>query len=226
MARKGRIELPRAVYHVLDRGDLLNWTSVNDNGYLAILQHNDLNQYTSINGFVPGYDGNFNQTTTYYGQTLVYDSLNRPVGGSMQCTYDGLGRCVRRTVGGVTTLFTYDDWSPILEWDGAGNWKAWTLYGAKVDEIFARYDTAYGALMFKQDNQGSVTFLLDGGNRVIEKYTYDVFGRPTVTSWNYQTASWKAPSDRSSVYNRFMFTGREYIPEFGIYDYRHRMYLP
>jgi YD repeat-containing protein len=44
-------------------------------------------------------------------------------GHSASFTYDGLGRCVRRTVDGVTRLFAYDAWNPIVEWDQAGNWK-------------------------------------------------------------------------------------------------------
>jgi RHS repeat-associated protein len=94
------------------------------------------------------------------------------------------------------------------------------------DEVLCRSDATYGALMYKRDNQGNVLFLLDGSNRRIEQYTYDVFGRATVTSWNYQTASWKPPSDRSSFGNRFMYTGREWIADIQHYDYRHRLYNP
>ncbi len=206
--------------------DLLNWTSVNDNGYVAPFQHSDLNQYTSINGAPMSFDANFNQTTTHYGYSFVYNAQNQVAGGSMQATYDGLGRCVRRTVGGNTLLFTYDGWNPILEWDGAGNWKGWTIYGARTDEVVARYDATYGPLLYKQDNQGSVTFVMDGGNRIIEKYTYDVYGRPTVTSWDYNSGTWKAPSDRSSFGNRFMFTGREWLADVQLYDYRYRLYDP
>jgi RHS repeat-associated protein len=206
--------------------DLLNWTSVNDNGYLSVRASNAMNQYTNVNSFVPGYDGNFNETTNYHGQTFIYNAANQVVGGSIQATYDGLGRCVRRTVGGVTTLFTYDNWNPILEWDQGGNQRARNIYGAKADEILGRYDAIYGPLIYKQDKRGNVTFLLDGANRVIEKYTYDAFGRPAVTSWNYQTSAWKAPSDRSSFGNRFMFTGREWLAEINAYDYRHRLYYP
>jgi RHS repeat-associated protein len=205
--------------------DLLNWTSVNDNGYLAPFANNAMNQYTGINGSAPQYDGNFNQTTSN-GATFVYNAQNQVVNGSMQATYDGLGRCRRRTVGGTTIVFTYDEWNPIVEWDAGGSWKAWTIYGAKPDEVLCRSDATYGALMYKRDNQGNVLFLLDGSNRRIEKYTYDVFGRATVTSWNYITNSWKAPSDRSSFGNRFMYTGREWITEIQHYDYRHRLYNP
>ncbi len=193
---------------------------------VAPFQHSDLNQYTSINGAPMSFDANFNQTTTHYGYSFVYNAQNQVAGGSMQATYDGLGRCVRRTVGGNTLLFTYDGWNPILEWDGAGNWKGWTIYGARTDEVVARYDATYGPLLYKQDNQGSVTFVMDGGNRIIEKYTYDVYGRPTVTSWDYNSGTWKAPSDRSSFGNRFMFTGREWLADVQLYDYRHRLYDP
>jgi RHS repeat-associated protein len=55
---------------------------------------------------------------------------------------------------------------------------------------------------------------------VIERYTYDVFGSPTILSTNNTQLS------TSAYGNRFMFQGREYFPELGIYDYRHRMYHP
>lgn len=206
--------------------DLLNWTAVNANGYWAPFANSPLNQYTSVNSFVPSYDGNFNQTTGYYGATFSYNAENQLVGGSMEATYDGLGRCVRRTGGGTTTLFTYDGWTPILEWDQWGNRRVWNVYGVGPDDILVRWDATHGTLFYKQDRRGSVTFLLDGGNRVIEKYTYDAYGRPEVTSWDYGTGTWKAPSDRSSFGNRFAFTGREWIAELSVYDYRHRLYDP
>jgi RHS repeat-associated protein len=135
-------------------------------------------------------------------------------------TYDGLGRCVRRTVDGVTRLFTYDAWNPIMEWDEAGNWKAMNLYGSGADEILGRYDATLGPLIYKQDKQGNVTFVLNAGNQTIEKYTYDAYGTPTILSTNNTQLS------TSAIGNRFMYTGREYLQELGIYDYRHRYYLP
>jgi RHS repeat-associated protein len=205
---------------------LLNWTSVNDNGYLAQLQHSQLNQYTNVNTVPISFDGNFNQTSSYYGHSYLYNAQNQLVGGSMQATYDGLGRCVRRTLGGNTLLFTYDGWNPIIEWDASNNFRGWTIYGAGADEVLLRYDATYGPLIYKHDNQGSVTFLLQGNNQIVEKYTYDAYGRPTVTSWDYNTNSWKAPSDRSSYGNRYMFTGREWLADVQLYDYRNRLYNP
>lgn len=111
--------------------------------------------------------------------------------------------------------------TPLSEWDAAGNRRAWTIYGAKTNEIVARNDYTYGPLLYKQDNQGSVTFIMNGSNEVVEAYTYDAFGKPTVTNGDGTAArGW------SNYGNRFMFTGREYLSQPGIYDYRHRMYDP
>lgn len=128
---------------------------------------------------------------------------------------------MRRTVNGAARIFTYDGWKPILEWDQWGNWLAWNIYGAGPDEILARTDATYGAMIYKQDRLGNVVALLNANGNVVEKYFYEAFGKPTVTDYwggNARNASWYG--------NRFMFTGREWIPELGIYDYRNRMYHP
>jgi RHS repeat-associated protein len=65
-----------------------------------------------------------------------------------------------------------------------------------------------------------VQFLLSGQNLGLEKYTYDVFGKPKIVGWNGDVRG-------ISLYgNRFLFTGREYLYTLGIYDYRHRHYHP
>jgi RHS repeat-associated protein len=206
--------------------DTLNRQSVNDNGAVTNYTANGMNQYTDITGQGLHYDGNFN---IWYlnGGYVTYDADKRvtsvSVGGSewMHFTYDGLGRCVRRMEMGTTTLFTYDEWNQMLEWDEWGNFKAWNIYGARADEILARYDTTNGALIYKQDKLGNVVFLLDGSGNLRERYRYDAFGAPTVTDWYGNThggASWYG--------NRFLFTGREYLAWIACYDYRNRMYRP
>src|SRR5207302_3122135 len=74
--------------------------------------------------------------------------------------------------------------------------------------------------IYKQDHHGNVVGLLDGGGNVIERYRYDAFRKPTILSTN------NARLSTSAIGNRFMFQGREWIKELGIYDYRHRMYHP
>ena len=51
-----------------------------------------------------------------------------------------------------------------------------------------------------------------------ESYQYDVFGKVTVLDNS------GSPIANSAYSNRFMFTGREWIAEVGLYDYRNRVY--
>jgi len=71
-----------------------------------------------------------------------------------------------------------------------------------------------------------VVALLDGGGTVQEEYSYDAFGQPTVTDYWGNVRSVGNGRPVSWCGNRFMYTGREYIAELGIYDYRHRFYHP
>lgn len=208
--------------------DILNRSSVTENGAVTNYATNGMNQMTSLNGQTIGYDGNFNYASIG-GWGFGYDAENRLTsldhsGPRAAFVYDGLGRCVRRTIEGVTTLITYDAWNPILEWDQGGNWTAVNVYGAKADEILVRVDVVHGPMSYKRDRQGNITFVLGGSTQIIEQYTYDAFGRPTIMNGS------GVVNDNlhavSAVGNRFMFQGREYFGELGLSDFRRRFYAP
>jgi RHS repeat-associated protein len=127
---------------------------------------------------------------------------------------------VKRTVAGVTLLFTYDDWKPIIEWNSAGAWSASNVYGAGPDEILARNGSGQ-QLTYKQDQHGNVMAVLGSTGSVVEKYTYDAFGAPKVLN-----GSGTVLPNGTAVANRFLFQGREWIAELAVYDYRHRFYQP
>ncbi len=200
---------------------------MNDNGAVTSYTPNGLNQLTAVTGMASTYDQNFNQKKingwvyTYDAARRIGDATNSTTGHSIQFSYDGLNRCVKRVTDGVTSLITYDGWKPIAEWDTDGTRTAWNMYGPGPDQILMRYrasDASY--LHYHADQFGSVKFLLNSANTGIEKYTYDAFGAPKITDWagNVRTDS--------AYGNRFMFTGREYLSTIGIYDYRNRMYSP
>jgi RHS repeat-associated protein len=69
-------------------------------------------------------------------------------------------------------------------------------------------------------------FVLNSSNQIVEKYTYDAYGTPKVTDGAGNPITYPDGSPKSAIGNRFMYTGREWIGELGIYDYRHRYYLP
>jgi RHS repeat-associated protein len=197
--------------------DKLNRTSMNDNGNTSSYTYSQMNQYV-VNGAAYNYDGNFDLA-----------SAANSSGASGAFIYDGLGRCVKRTINGVTVVITYDGWKPTIEWDANGNLSALNLYGTGPDEILYRY-VAAGNQRFRyhHDIHGNVIFLLDfWSSTVVERYTYDAFGKPTsITDW-WGNGHYDANGHFASSYdNRFMFQGREWLGELGIYDYRHRIYQP
>ena len=203
----------------------------------------DLNQYSIIgiqggaqgiaDQFFPDtnlpltWDNNFN-LKTFANWTYTYDAENRlisvngPGPHSALLYYDGVGRCVKRVIDNVTTILTYDQWTPIGEWDGNGNLRAYNVFGLGDDEILYR-NTGSADYYYKSDAMGNVKFILDGhGNG--EKYNYDAFGKAWITDLDGTHGRWV-----SGCGNRFMFSGREYFSEFatfGLYDMRNRVYDP
>jgi len=73
---------------------------------------------------------------------------------------------------------------------------------------------------FHADGLGSIVALTDASGQLVETYRYDVYGQPII-----QDASGSALAV-SSVGNRYLFTGREYDSETGLYYYRARYYHP
>jgi RHS repeat-associated protein len=216
--------------------DKLNRMSVTDtpgSGTPVVTNYSTvaLNQYGSVGGVTYGYDDNFNLTVAP-GLNVSYDAANRVVSASghhpytgddhAEYVYDGLDRCVKQTMNGVVTIFVYDGWKAIAEFDEWNYFQAWNVYGPGPDEILLRYNSQgkYGYVRFQQDRHGNIAFLIDNDGEGIEKYTYDVFGRPAITDWfgNVHTYSYYG--------HRFLFQGRDYFHELGIYDYRHRFYHP
>jgi len=65
---------------------------------------------------------------------------------------------------------------------------------------------------YHYDGLGSVTEVTDSNGTVVESYTYDAYGNPSVTG--------------SLIGNPYMYTGRRWDEESGIYYYRARQYDP
>src|SRR5437868_14653432 len=92
-------------------------------------------------------------------------------------------RSIRLAGGSNTVIYVYDGWNPIVEFDGAGNFQAWNIYGARADEILARWFAGVGNLSYHSDKNGNVYALMDSSGNVVEKYSYDAFGQQTITDW-------------------------------------------
>ena len=75
-----------------------------------------------------------------------------------------------------------------------------------------------GVVFYLHDGLGSTVALTDATGAKVESYTYDVFGTVTVRDAGGSVIG------ATAYANRFAFTGREWIQEIGIYDYRNRVY--
>ncbi len=83
---------------------------------------------------------------------------------------------------------------------------------------------------YHYDGLGSGVGLSDSAGVFVERYAYDVFGGCVVHIDAGNDGVWMTgddtPDTQSAVDNPFLFTGRQYDPETGLYYYRARMYSP
>jgi len=191
--------------------------SVNGNtSYTA----NNLNQYTAVNGSTYSYDGDGNVIGG--NGTYLYDAQNRletaQVGATTdQLYYDSKNRVVQREINGTPTFFIYDGWDLIEERDATNAVLASYIHGVRQDEMLSK-TTPAGTIYYHHNALGSVTDLTNSSGTVVEKYKYDVYGKPSIQDGSGN------PLTATAYGNRFLFTGREYLAEVGLYDYRNRVY--
>ncbi len=195
---------------------------------------NGLNQYLDWSGTPINYEGNGD--VVYDGwMSATYNALNQPVSmssptsnGTMWFGYDPLGRCVKRWIGpsgdpssNPATYLYYNGWNLIQEGPSATSVSMLYIHGGRVDEIVKQIRGSDGwERFFQHDAQGNCILQTDGAGNLVEQYDYDAFGQP----YFYDAAG--SDIGGSPWGNRFLFTGREWLHDLWIYDYRHRMYHP
>jgi RHS repeat-associated protein len=152
--------------------------------------------------------------------------------------YDPLGRCVKRWVGesgdiysNPATYYHYDGWNMLQEGNNAWGPARVYVHGTRVDEIVWSQNTFTGEQAYHHyDARGHCTLLTDSFAGILEQYEYDAFGQAyffdsagnSIGSYD-QFNHWQG---YSLFGNRFLFTGREWLPDLRLYDYRNRMYQP
>ena len=186
---------------------------------------NDRNQYVYVNGLFAGYDGNGN--LDFHDQSLFsYDAHNRLTsanvnGNYVPFWYDAFGRQILRGSNGQWIYSIWDGWNLVAEYNEHGTLLRSYVHGAGTDEMVVRFNGG-PTIWYAQDAQGSTTHLTDDSGTVVERYKYDpaLAGVPSIYDGN------GVPRDNSFYDNRFLYTGRDWMRELGLYDYRNRFYLP
>ncbi|MBF0480011.1 MAG: RHS repeat protein, partial [Candidatus Omnitrophica bacterium] len=195
-----------------------NRQTANGTAYVA----NNVNQYTKVGTAVYSYDANGNLKTDGVN-TFAYDEDNNLLSATSTAAktyaYDGFGRRVSKTVGGVTKYYIYDDDSIIAEYSSSKALEAEYVLSDNIDEVLLM-ERGGKSYYYHYDGLGSVSEITDTSGAVAEYYTYDAYGNTTIRNSSNTVLT------TSGISNRFMFTGREYDSETGLYHYRARTYSP
>ncbi|WP_243375436.1 RHS repeat-associated core domain-containing protein [Geotalea sp. SG265] len=137
--------------------------------------------------------------------TFKYDPMGRRIEKKHVTTKDGISTT-------ITTTYVYDGDNIALEitTDGTTTSKTFYTHGLGPDEPLAmeRDGSVY---YYHADGLGSITAITDESRTVVQRYTYDSFGMPKATT---------------TFKNSYMYTGREWDKETGLYYYRARYYEP
>ena len=198
-----------------------NRSALLDNLTMTSYTVNNLNQYTQADLNSYAYDTNGSLTSDGIW-TFGYDRVGHLISASKSGTsasykYDALGRRIEKIVNGTVTKYVYSGQSLIEERDGSNNVTAKYIYAGGIDNP-VEVIKGTGAYFFQQDALGSITALANSSGAIVESYTYDAFGKPKIKDGSGNLID--IPS------TPFLFTGREYDVETGLYHYRTRAYSP
>jgi len=167
-------------------------------------------------------NGNLTDDGTYL---YYYDCENRLTDVNDKVTgdpvasyrYDYLGRRVVKIVYGspynAVRKYCYDGDRIIAVYNDSDTLLRKFIYGPGIDEPICVIWQTGTKFYYHFDGLGSVVALSSESGYIVKRYSYDVFGKPDTTSTPYD-------------FGMFMFTGRQYDSETGLYYYRTRYYAP
>ncbi len=188
-----------------------------------------MNQYSSFGGFGRVYDDN-SSLRDDGGVQYTYDYQNRLVQmdnglETFRYLYTADNRRVfKSSMLTFGTRFLYDGWQVVEERAFTAKTDRQNVDGRGIDEHCQIKDYTQiekPVFYYHGNSQGFVGAISDVDEGVVETYEYSWLGRPLIrdADGNEQRAA-------SRVGNRYMFQGRRFDHESGLYYYRNRYYGP
>ncbi|MBA2682560.1 MAG: hypothetical protein H0U76_29720, partial [Ktedonobacteraceae bacterium] len=130
--------------------------------------------------------------------------------------YDGLNRQVARVINGIATYSVWDGAERVAEYDASGNvLNRWIYAGGDLVR-----SPSPQQIYYYPDGLGSTSRIADANGIVLERYTYDVGGKPSIYA-----PGGTVPLSGSAYGVDMLFTGQKWYSQLGIYDLRNRAYL-
>jgi RHS repeat-associated protein len=123
--------------------------------------------------------------------------------------YDGQGRRVHKTAGGVTHTYVYDG-EDIVEERLSGGQTLRYVHGSGIDRPLAQRDGAGVVSYYLADHLGSIVLITNSSGATTLTREYDPWGNQL----------------QGSASSGYAFTGREWDSETGLHYYRARYYDP
>ena len=191
-----------------------------------------MNHYTATPSDTRAYDENGNLATIDDGlstpQNLSFDYLDRLVEyiGAQRHTYayDAFGRRIARVVDAdgspQETRYFYDRWRVCEEQDASGATQATYVYGLYIDEVLNMHREGQD-YYYHTDDLYNVMAVTDSTGAVRERYEYADYGSPVDP-----TTLAPVGGNPSPLGNPYLFQGRRFDHETGLYYYRLRYYDP
>jgi len=134
----------------------------------------------------------------------------------IEYAYDAAGRRIEKKVDGATQVkYVYDGGHILAEYNNAGTLLRKYVHGPGVDQpicLIESSGTYAGTHYYHYDALGSVVAMTNSAGNVVQLYEYSVYGQVAASDADHP--------------NRFMFTGREFDKDTGLYYYRARYYHP
>lgn len=189
-------------------------------------QHDLDNRITSdsVGSFGYDADGNLTAEPTLSGpRSYNYDALGRlktvqSPSGTVSYRYDAKGRRYALTRASGVQLTLFDGAQEIGSLEASGSYRSYLSLG----EFRLATETQTGLAYVHAGLDGSVLALSDTSGQLIERYRYTAFGQLTVTD----AAGVDLVEQPDVPQSPWLFHGRLYEPETGLYWMRARHYSP
>ncbi len=225
----------------LARSDIGNISDVAINSTSHLRSYSNAHELTSVDSTSQTFDDDGNLTAHHSGVTLGWDTANRMtqtvvpssptmgIEGTNDYGYDADGKrtwkkVTRNSVIFENTVYIYAGPNCVAEYNYGGATNAPVMeyiYAGEIDSLamIARNNNAQ-KLIATRNQQWSIVSLNDNANgNVLERYTYDQFGKRKILAPDGSTVR-----TSSSYDNPYGYTSRRHDAESGLMYFRARYY--